>query len=149
MLEKKESWWIDLNKYVDDCRSKHIDWNSFDCCQFICGCVKAMTDKDPYLEFAYKYNTKSMAIKAVKMFSSTGFYNQGIVDIVEKIGYKIGGFKVDKPQRGDIVVIDNNAGEYICGVVLINKVAVIDEKEGLQFVDLKDVNFKTIMRPGN
>lgn len=148
MLDKRQDWWSRLNNYIDECRGKSIDWDSFDCCQFICGCVKAMTDKDPYKEFAYKYNTKSLAIQAVRMFSTTGMYNKGIVEIVEKIGYKVGGKKVDSPQRGDIVVLDNGAGEYICGVVLINRVAVIDEKLGLQFVDLKQVDLKTIMRAG-
>ena len=144
-MQKVETWWEDLNDYILSCQSKSIDWDTFDCCQFICGCCEAMTGQDPYKEFGYKYNTKSMAIQAVKAFASVRSYNQGVKYIVRSIGLKLGAEEGSRPRRGDIVVLDC-AGEYICGCVLIGKIAVIDENKGLQYVPIDAYDIKLIVR---
>ena len=148
-MRKLERWWENLNEYIQSCSGKGIDWDTFDCCQFICECCKAISGEDPYKQFGYKYNTKSMAIKAVKAFASTKSYNKGILYIVKSIGESLGAVVVDRPQRGDIVVVsarNSDLVEYICGVVLINQVALIDEQEGLKFIPLKECEIKNIMR---
>lgn len=145
-VKKKESWWEDLNKYIDTCRGKHIDWDTFDCCQFICGAVEAISDHNPYVHFPYKYNTRSMAVKAVKAFSRSG-YNNGIKHIVNSIGAKIGSEKIYEgyPQRGDIVVVDIE-NEYLCGVCVGSDIAIIHEEMGLVFAPKKQLQIKTIQR---
>lgn len=142
----RSDWWESLNRYVDSCRGRTIDWDTFDCCQFICEAVRAMTDIDPYKEFGIKYSTKSEAIRAIAKYSGTTDFDKGIYSIVTTIGQQTGGTVLQgRPKRGDIVIVDVEK-EHICGVSMGSHIALIHEVHGLILYPVKKCTIKTIVR---
>jgi hypothetical protein len=94
-------------------------WGSNDCALFAADAVEAITGVDIAEDFRGKYTTKLGAIKAIKEITGGSTVEDAAVYCAEKHGLKEHEYPL-LAKRGDLVIVRNNLGEKVAGIVGLN-----------------------------
>lgn len=118
-----------------------FEWGTQDCCLFAASAVEAMTGTDIAAEFRGKYTTKLGAWRAISKITGGTTVGDAVAYCAEKHGL----VEYTNPlmaKRGDLVLIEN-AGDLICGVVHLTGIHVISVAEsGTVRLPIADSNGK-------
>lgn len=139
-MTKHENYLTDnLPAFIESRLLTPFRWGANDCATFAADAIEAITGVDVAEDFRDKYNTKLGAFKTIKKVTG----GSTVVDAAAYCAVKHGMKEHDYPlmaKRGDLVIVRNNAGEEIAGIVGLNGRHVwVPSNEGLVQISIVDV----------
>lgn len=102
-MERRIDWQRRLNDYLVKVSGRPFRYGRWDCCIYISGAVKAMTDVDPMAEFRGRYTSRETALAALRELGSGTLYNT----MRTKFGNPVPAVMA---KRGDIAYHEGNLG---------------------------------------
>lgn len=114
-MERFKDWPIRLEAYLACVSEDEFSWGSNDCALFACNVALELTGTDLAREFRGRYHTKTGAYAMLKKFADGGLEIL-ILKIADEHG--INEVRVSMAQRGDIVLLETDAGPTLSVVCM-------------------------------
>lgn len=127
MMARFENWQVNLFKVMDGAQNAAYQLGQHDCLKFSCDCIKTMTGKDYWPQFAGLYGDKREALKLIAKYGRT--FQDAVTGVLGKDPQP-----VLMSQRGDLVMYRDEGGEHL-GICAGVTVAVLADG-GLEQVPL-------------
>jgi hypothetical protein len=108
-LERAVDWPQRLSEKMLQAQPLAHEWGSNDCVIFCADCVEAMTGLDPIEDVRGRWTSK---IGAARVIKSAGFESLG-----EMAADRLNEIPVSECKRGDVVLCDGEAGEFLAIVI--------------------------------
>jgi hypothetical protein len=119
-LVKKEHYLTDhLPQFIESRLHTPFVWGSNDCALFAADAVLAATGVDIAEDFRGKYDSKLGAFRTIKEVTGGSTIEDAAAYCAEKHGLKECQFPL-MAKRGDLVIVHNNLGEKVAGIVGLN-----------------------------
>ena len=115
-MKRFDDWPRRLDTFIASRRELPFEWGSNDCCVFACDAVLAMTGEDLAQGFRDTYTTLLAAKKVMRKAKAST-----VGKLADIIAERHGLAEVPAPfaQRGDVVLLDREAGESL-GIVSLH-----------------------------
>lgn len=126
MIKRKTGWDVALYDITVAAMARPHEWGVHDCITFGADCVLAMTGEDLIADLRGSYDS---ALSAAKIVKTAGFDS-----LREMIAARLPEIDVMQARRGDVVLCDGPAGEFL-GVVT-GHMCIGPSQAGLQHVSL-------------
>lgn len=117
MIARIENWEFELERFLNERRSKPFAWGSNDCCLFACDAVSAITGIDLAASFRGKYASAAKAYKVIRTFAGGG-----LRELADKVAEQHAIAAHEFPllaRRGDVALFETAHGATL-GIVALN-----------------------------
>lgn len=141
-LKKKQHWQHKcFDPFLRERADRPFKWGESDCAIFCADAIHAITGTDIAADFRGQYTTRLGALRTIAKVTG----GSTVVDAAAYCAAKHGMTEHAHPlmaKRGDLVIIEN-AGDLICGVIHLNGIHAVSVAEsGLVRLPIADLNGK-------